>query len=177
MYLCAMLKQSYLKQLKYIKALVFDVDGVFTNNSLLASDSGELLRTFNAKDGFALKTAIENGFEVCIITGGASMAVYKRFEILGVKHNYYRISDKLKVLNTFLKDVNILPEHTLYIGDDIPDYDAMQICGIKCCPKDAVQEIKSIADYVCAQKGGDACVREVIEMVLKSQQKWFVNKN
>lgn len=165
--------KHFLQKLNDIKAFVFDVDGVFTNNHLIATESGDLLRTFNAKDGFALKTAIEKGFNICIITGGTSAAVHKRFELLGVKHNYYRVSDKLHVLESFLKAENILPENVLYMGDDIPDYQAMQSCGLKCCPKDAVAEINGIADYVCSSKGGDACVREVIEMVLKAQNKWF----
>lgn len=165
--------QHFLKKLHTISAFVFDVDGVFTNNHLLATETGDLERTFNAKDGFALKTAIEKGYSICIITGGTSKAVHKRFEVLGVKHNYYRVSNKVNVLDEFLAAENILAENVLYIGDDIPDYHAMQQCGLKCCPNDAVPEIKSIADYICAQKGGDACVREVIEMVLKVQDKWF----
>lgn len=166
-------REHFLKKLSQIKAFVFDVDGVFTNNQLIATEAGELLRSFNAKDGFALKTAIDRGYQVCVITGGTSPAVHKRFETLGVKHNHYCVTDKLKVLKAFLEVQQLTPESVLYIGDDIPDYTAMKICGLKCCPKDATPEIRSIADYVCAQNGGDACVREVIEMVLKAQDKWF----
>lgn len=166
--------QHFLKKLKDITCFVFDVDGVFTNNQLIATENGDLQRTFNAKDGFALKTAVEKGYQICIITGGTSAAVHRRFELLGVKHNYYRVSDKVKVLNEFLTAENISEDNVLYIGDDIPDYEAMKICGLKCCPNDAVPEIMQLADYVCAQKGGEACVREVIEMVLKVQKKWFV---
>ena len=167
-------KQHFLKRLNDITCFVFDVDGVFTNNQLIASEEGDLLRSFNAKDGFALKTAIEKNMQVCIITGGTSTAVHKRFELLGVQHNYYRVTNKVKVLNDFLNQQNILPENVLYLGDDIPDYEAMLLCGLKCCPNDAVAEIQSIADFICVQKGGDACVREVIEMVLKVQGKWFI---
>jgi 3-deoxy-D-manno-octulosonate 8-phosphate phosphatase (KDO 8-P phosphatase) len=91
-----------------------------------------------------------------------------------VQHNYYRVSDKVKVLIEFLTAENISTENVLYIGDDIPDYHAMQLCGLKCCPKDAVPEIQAIADYICNRNGGDACVREVIEIVLKVQEKWFL---
>jgi 3-deoxy-D-manno-octulosonate 8-phosphate phosphatase (KDO 8-P phosphatase) len=173
MYLCAMQKESYLKKLHQIKALVFDVDGIFTNNQLIAAESGDLLRSFNARDGFALKTAIEKGFNICIITAGTSPAVRKRFEMFGIKHIYDRVSNKLKVLESFLSEENLLSEEVLYMGDDIPDYYAMKTCGLKCCPKDAVPEIQNISDYVCARNGGDTCVREVIEMVLKVQGKWF----
>lgn len=165
--------ESFQEQLNRISAFVFDVDGVFTNNQLIAMENGDLLRIFNAKDGFALKIAIEKGYKVCIITGGTSAAVHRRFALLGVNYNYYRVSDKLKVLNEFLAMSNTSAEEVLYIGDDIPDYEAMNSCGIKCCPNDAVPEIQSIANYICLNKGGDACVREVIEMVLRAQGKWF----
>lgn len=168
-----MLKNHFLKHLNQITTFIFDVDGVFTNNQLIATEHGELQRIFNAKDGFALKTAIDKGYTICIITGGTSEAVYKRFELLGVKHNYYRVSNKLKVLKEFLEKENISTDNVLYMGDDIPDLEAMNICAVKCCPQDAVQEIQTIADYICQHKGGDAAVREVIEMVLKVQDKWY----
>ncbi len=163
----------FFSKLPSIKVFVFDVDGVFTNNQLMATENGDLVRSFNAKDGFALKHAIQQGYEVCIITGGTSAAVHKRFEVLGVRHNHYRVADKLKVLQEFLEQTKTDASNVLYIGDDIPDYASMQICGLKCCPADAVPEIQSIADYCCLHKGGDGCVREVIEMVLKVQGKWF----
>ena len=163
----------FYSKLPSIQASVFDVDGVFTNHQLIATETGDLLRTFNAKDGFALKHAIQQGYEVCIITGGTSAAVHKRFEVLGVKHNHYRVADKVAVLEAFLVNTNLVPEVILYIGDDIPDYASMKMCGLKCCPSDAVPEIQAISDYICQRKGGDGCVREVIEMVLKVQGKWF----
>lgn len=169
-----MKNQHFLKKLPLISTFVFDVDGVFTDNSLIATETGDLLRIFNAKDGFALKTAIEKGYEVCIITGGTSAAVHRRFELLGVKHNHYRVSNKVAVLSEFLAATGTDPEHVLYMGDDLPDYHAMLLCGLKCCPNDAVPEIQEIADYICIQQGGKACVREVIEMVLKVQGKWGV---
>ncbi len=165
--------QHFLQKLQHIKAFVFDVDGVFTNNQLISTDQGELQRVFNAKDGFAVKTAIEKGYLVCIITGGTSLNVYKRFELLGVKHNYYKVNNKLKVLQEFLAIENIDANQVLYMGDDIPDYEAMKTCGLKCSPHDAVSEIQTLADYICNRNGGDACVREVIEMVLKIQDKWY----
>lgn len=168
-----MSEQHFFSKLPRIKAFVFDVDGVFTNNQLIATETGDLLRSFNAKDGFALKHAIQQGYEVCIITGGTSQAVHKRFDALGVKHNHYRVADKVKVLREFLGQTGMAAENVLYIGDDIPDYASMNMCGLKCCPSDAVPEIQFVADYICHQKGGDGCVREVIEMVLKVQGKWF----
>lgn len=164
---------NFLQKLKSITTFVFDVDGVFTDNRLIATEQGELLRTFNAKDGFALKTAIEKGYLVCIITGGNSKAVHSRFKQLGVLHNHYNITDKLNVLHQFLSETNTDAAQVLYIGDDIPDFASMNICGIKTCPADAVPEIQQIADFVSSKNGGDGCVRELIEMVMKVQGKWF----
>ncbi|MCB0508755.1 MAG: HAD hydrolase family protein [Chitinophagales bacterium] len=168
-----MSNSHFLQKLHAIRAFVFDVDGVFTNNQLLATESGELLRSFNAKDGFAVKVAIERGYQVCIITGGNASSVYKRLSLLGIQHVYSKVENKLEVLQKFLKESNLQAEQALFMGDDIPDYKAMQYCGIACCPNDAVPEIQKISAYIANNKGGKACVREVIEMVLKVQDKWF----
>lgn len=164
---------NYLSRLKDITTFVLDVDGVLTNGSLLATEQGELLRTFNAKDGLALFTALQQKFNICIITGGNSKAVYERFSQLGIKHIYYKVHNKKEVLEKFMLETNTTSQQLLYIGDDIPDVFAMKMCSIKCCPKDAIPEVQAIADYVSTKNGGDACVREVVEMVLKVQDKWF----
>lgn len=166
-------KKNYLQKLQHINTFVFDVDGVLTNGVLIATDSGELWRLFNAKDGYALKIALQKNYNLCIITGGTSIGVYERFKKLGFKHIYYKIDYKLPVLQKFLEEQNLKAENTLYIGDDLPDYEAMLHCAIKCCPNDAANEIKTIADYICTKNGGEGCVRETIEMVLKSQNNWF----
>jgi len=164
---------NYLQRLKNINTFIFDVDGVLTNGVLIATDNGELWRLFNAKDGYALKVALQKKYNLCIITGGTSIGVYERFRKLGFKHIYYKIDDKLPVLEQFLEEQGLSAANTLYIGDDLPDYEAMQHCAVKCCPKDAATEIKQLADYICNNKGGEGCVREIIELVLKSQDNWF----
>jgi len=164
---------TYLQKLKHINTIIFDVDGVLTNGVLIATDNGELWRLFNAKDGYALKIALQKKYNLCIITGGTSIGVYERFKKLGFKHIYYKIEDKLTTLKKFLAEQNINPENTLYIGDDLPDYEAMQHCAVKCCPNDAATEIKELADYICHANGGEGCAREIIELVLKSQDNWF----
>jgi len=162
-----------LEKLKTINTFIFDVDGVLTNGLLIGTDNGELWRLFNAKDGFALKTALQKKYNLCIITGGTSVGVFKRFENMGFKHIYYKVHDKLPVLKQYLEEQNILPEQVLYIGDDLPDYHAMHYCGISACPNNAVAEIKNSVDYICKSNGGEGCAREVIEMVLKAQDKWY----
>jgi len=163
----------FLQKLKDIKAFVFDVDGVLTNGDILASDSGEFLRTFNIKDGYALQLAVKRGYQVCIISGGKGAAMERRFEGLGIKHVNLAVSDKVQVFEDFLATVNISASEVLYMGDDIPDHNVMKLVGLATCPADACEEIKSICSYISPYPGGKTAVRDVIEKVLKVQSKWF----
>ena len=163
----------FLERLKNITTFIFDVDGVLTDGTVIASESGDLLRSFNIKDGYALQLALKKGFKICIISGSGGKATEKRFENLGLPDVFLRVSDKVAVFEQYLADHKISPEQVLYMGDDMPDYYVMQLVGIATCPVDAVDEIKQIAHYISAKKGGETCVRDVIEKVLKVQQKWF----
>lgn len=168
------MNQHYLHTLRHIDTFIFDVDGVFTDNSLLATENGELWRVFNARDGYALKTAIEKKYTVAIITGGFSQSVRKRLQLFGIQHFYDKIEHKKDTLLSFLEETGISSDNCLYIGDDIPDAEAMKLCALRCAPQDAVPEILAVANYICKNKGGQGCVREVIEMVLKSQNNWHL---
>jgi len=163
----------FLQKLKEIKAFVFDVDGVLTNGDILASDSGEFLRTFNIKDGYALQLAVKKGYPVCIISGGKGAAMEKRFEGLGIKHVNLGVADKVQVFEEFLAAVDISASEVLYMGDDIPDHNVMKLVGLPTCPADACEEIKSICSYISPHPGGKTAVRDVIEKVLKVQSQWF----
>lgn len=163
----------YKSKLKDIKAFIFDVDGVFTNSQILLHPDGDLLRSMNTRDGYAVKTAIDNGFKVCIISGGRSQVVRTRLLDLGLKDVYLGVKDKLEVFNEYIKDENIDPETVMYMGDDIPDYPVMEKVGLACAPKDAAEEILEISHYVSSKKGGEGCVRDIVEQTLKVQGKWF----
>lgn len=162
-----------LEKLKDITTFIFDVDGVLTDGTVIASESGDLLRSFNIKDGYVLQLALKKGFNICIISGSGGKATEKRFENLGLPDVFLRVSDKVAVFNQYLTDHNINPAQVLYMGDDMPDYYVMQLVGLATCPLDAIDEIKQISHYISPKKGGEACVRDVIEKVLKAQQKWF----
>ena len=162
-----------LEKLKDITTFIFDVDGVLTDGTVIASESGDLLRSFNIKDGYVLQLALKKGFNICIISGSGGKATEKRFENLGLPHVFLRVSDKVAVFEEYLAQNNISPKEVLYMGDDMPDYYVMQLVGLATCPNDAIDEIKQISHYISPKKGGDACVRDVIEKVLKAQQKWF----
>ncbi len=163
---------NFKERLKDIKAFVFDVDGVFSENIVLHTD-GELTRHMNVKDGFAVKAAVDKGYIVCIITGGNSESVRKRFTDLGVTDIYLPSSDKADDFKDFYMKYSLKPSEVLYMGDDIPDYEPMTMCGIATCPNDAVEEIQNVAHYISDKEGGKGCVRDVIEQVLRAQKRWF----
>lgn len=156
-----------------ITTFIFDVDGVLTDGSVHISKEGDLLRTMNIRDGYAIKAAVEQGYNVCIISGGSNEGVRIRLSNLGVKEIYLGVSDKVEVLNAFINTYKILPNHVLYMGDDIPDYHVMQKVALPTCPQDAAPEIKRISKYISHVNGGKGAARDVIEQVMKTQNKWF----
>lgn len=169
------MEKNYKEYLNHINTFIFDVDGVLTDGSIQVSTEGELLRTMNIKDGYALKTAQLAGFNVCIISGGKNEGVRKRLRDLGITNIYLGIQDKVEQLKEFFDIYEVDAENVLYMGDDIPDLYPMKLVGLPCCPQDAAAEIKEISRYVSHKKGGKGCVRDVIEQVLKVQGKWLTN--
>lgn len=170
-----MAEKSYKEYLNKITTFIFDVDGVLTDGTVHITSSGEMLRTMNIKDGYALKTAIDKGFNVCIITGGSNTGVEKRLAGLGITEIYLGAHNKIEQLDDYFNRKAINSENVLYMGDDIPDYPVMKVVGLPCCPQDAVQEIKAVSKYVSHKYGGKGAVRDVIEQVLKVQGKWSGN--
>ncbi len=166
---------NYKSRLKEINTFIFDYDGVLTDGTVILQEDGEALRTANVKDGYALQLAVKLGFNVAIISGGYSPSMRKRFEALNIQDFFLGVPNKLEVLRQYLGNKSLRPEQVLYMGDDIPDYQAMKTVGIACCPADAVPEIKSIAHYVSIRNGGRGCVRDVIEQTLKVQGRWMTD--
>ncbi|MBU6343049.1 MAG: HAD hydrolase family protein [Bacteroidetes bacterium] len=158
--------------MKAIEAFIFDVDGVLTNNSLLVTESGELLRTMHVRDGQCMKWAIRAGFTIGIITGGRSEGVKKRLTELGVSEYYSGIGDKLAAFQSFMQRTGIPAHKICYMGDDLPDVPVLRKVLLSCCPSDAIPEVLNICDYVSPLPGGAACVRDVLEQVMKVQDKW-----
>lgn len=163
----------FLQKLKEITTFIFDVDGVLTNGDILASDSGEFLRTFNIKDGYALQLAVKKGYHVCIISGGKGLSMQKRFEGLGITAIFLGVSDKVQVLHHYLEKRQLSLAEVTYMGDDIPDLKVMKLVGLPTCPADAVSEIKAISQYISPYTGGKTAVRDLIEKVMRVQGKWF----
>ncbi len=156
-----------------IRAFILDVDGVLTDSSVHVTSSGEMLRTMNIRDGYAMKAAVESGYHVCVISGGTNEGVRIRLQNLGITDIHLGAGDKVAVFEQYIQNKGLAREQVLYMGDDIPDYHVMKIVGIPACPSDAAPEIKGISRYVSHHNGGRGAVRDVIEQVMKVQGKWM----
>lgn len=164
-----------LELFKPIKTFIFDIDGVLAIDTMIVMPDGELIRSMNSKDGYAMQLAIKKGYNIIIITGGNSEAVKQRLIKLGVKDVFLGVHNKEKLLQEYAEQQSLLLSQMLYMGDDIPDYMAMQLVSLPCCPADAVPEIKQISKYISPYTGGYGCGRDVIEKVLKLNGHWDVD--
>jgi len=163
---------NYKELFKNITTVVFDVDGVLTNGEVLLMPGMSPVRKMHSKDGYALQLAVRNGIRVAIITGGKSSDVKERLSGLGVTDVYLGASDKRDAFEDLKMCYDLTNEEILYMGDDLPDYDVMELAGLACAPQDAAPEIKAIADYVSPVLGGEGCVRDVLEQLLKIHNLW-----
>lgn len=169
------LQNSYKKKLHRITTFIFDIDGVMTDGKVYIPDEGNLMRSMHTKDGFAIKTAINKGFRVAVISGVQDKNVLRRLEYLNIEDIYIRVQDKLPVYKQFIKKYNLDSSEILYMGDDIPDLPLLKEVGLSAAPRDAVQEVLDEVDYISPKNGGNTCVRDVIEQVLRVQGKWTFN--
>jgi 3-deoxy-D-manno-octulosonate 8-phosphate phosphatase (KDO 8-P phosphatase) len=158
-----------------IKAFAFDIDGVFTDGSILCTTDGDLLRVYDAKDGFAIRMAVMNGYPVAIITGGSSESIRKRMLASGVRSDdvYLHCRNKMEQFRDFCAKYALQPGEVMYFGDDLPDIELLEAAGCGVCPSDAVEEVKAVANIVSTRPGGKGCIREVVENTLKAQGKWI----
>ena len=156
-----------------IKAFAFDVDGVATECKVFCDPDGNLLRAYDAKDGFGVRMAAMNGYPVAVITGGRSESIRKRFITSGVKPDDVYLGSRIKTeqLDEFCRKYGILPENVLFVGDDVPDITCIRAAGIGACPSDAIEEVKAVADWVSPYPGGH-CLRHFIETVMRAQGRW-----
>lgn len=169
------MEKSYKEILNQITTFVFDVDGVLTENAIQINEQGIRLKTTYHKDSYAIKTAIENGYTICFISGGKNEGIKQKLRSLGVTDIHFGTLDKVEQLKEFFEIYNIAADNVLYMGDDIPDSYGMKLVGLPCCPQDAAAEIKEISKYISHKSGGKGCVRDVIEQVLKVQGNWNLN--
>lgn len=165
--------KSYKEILPLIKTLVFDVDGVLTDGSVLLS-KGDMLRTMNSKDAYILQYAAKLGYGIFAITGGDSMEVKLRLEKLGVKEVILHAKNKVESFKKLAQKHNLKLDELLYMGDDIPDMDLLNLAKVSVCPNDAAIDVRNIVDYVSPLKGGDGSLRDIVEQTLRVQGKWLL---
>ncbi len=166
---------SILTSLGHIKTFILDVDGVLTDGSILVLENGEMARRMNVKDGYALQLAVKKGYRLFIVSGSSPSAVEKRLNNLGITEIFFRVHDKREFIATLIRQNGLNPLEVLFMGDDMPDLPVLDMVGVSCCPADAISEIKQAAGYISLKKGGEGCVREVIERVLKIRGDWEVS--
>lgn len=159
--------------LQKIRAIVLDVDGVLSAQTITLASDGEPLRTVNIKDGYAIQLACKQELRIGIITGGDTQAVRLRYERLGVKDLYMKTAVKLTAYEDFIEKYGLRDEEVMYMGDDVPDFEVLTRCGCPCCPADACADIKNVSLYVSHYPGGQGCVRDIIEQTMRAQNKWM----
>lgn len=164
---------NYKEKLHDIRAFVFDFDGVMTDGSVWVYADKETVRCGNIKDGYALQYAVKQGYIVAVISGATSLSIDHRMASLGVTQCYTGCANKMQTYLEFLSKNHLTESQVVCMGDDIPDYEMMRHCGVAACPADAATEIKDISHYISLYKGGEGCVRDIIEQVLRLHGKWF----
>jgi 3-deoxy-D-manno-octulosonate 8-phosphate phosphatase (KDO 8-P phosphatase) len=165
---------NFKQHLTRITTFLFDIDGVFTDGKVQVMENGEVIRNLYGKDGYAIHVAIAKGYRIAIISGGNNIAVKSFLQRAGIKDVFISQHDKLACYQAYLKEHNLSPEEIVYMGDDLPDYHVMKNVGLAVCPQDSAPEIKGICKYISGKKGGEGCVRDIIEQVLKSQGNWEI---
>jgi 3-deoxy-D-manno-octulosonate 8-phosphate phosphatase (KDO 8-P phosphatase) len=166
---------NFKEDLAKVKAFVFDIDGVMSLQTISLNAFGVPNRTVNLRDGYAIQLAVKKGYQVAVISGSNAKEYIKRLKLLGVKDVYLNSRSKVDHFNSFLKKYNIQKSDVLFMGDDIPDYGVMKLAGVPVCPADADSEIRQVALYISDKRGGEGCVRDVIEQVLRLHNNWMDN--
>jgi 3-deoxy-D-manno-octulosonate 8-phosphate phosphatase (KDO 8-P phosphatase) len=164
---------NFKEELVNIKAFIFDLDGVLSLQTIILNSFGVPNRTVNLRDGYALQLAVKKGYRVAVITGSNCKEYSKRLKLLGVSDIYLNSQTKIVHFNSFLKKHGLKTAEVLFMGDDIPDFEVMKLAGVPVCPADADSEIKQISLYISDKKGGEGCVRDIIEQVLRLHNKWM----
>ena len=159
--------------LKIIKAVIFDVDGVLSKQTISLGTDGEPQRTVNIRDGYAMQLAVKRNLRIAILTGAKTEAIKQRYERLGITDIILGADVKIKFYEEFKIKYKLKDENIIFVGDDIPDYQIMSVCGLPCCPADAAPEIKALSKYISSINGGDGVARDILEQVLKAKNLWM----
>ena len=156
-----------------IRGFAFDMDGVLTDGKLWLISETEMARCMSVRDGYAMQLALKHGYHMCVVSGGKSATAQLRLEKLGLKHIYMGVTNKTQVFAQWLEETGLKAADVLYMGDDVPDIDVMKQAGLACAPADACAEILELSQYVSPMRGGEGCVRDVVEKVMRLQETWY----
>lgn len=165
---------NFKQKLNKVNTLIFDVDGVITDGKVFVMESGEVVRNMNSKDGYSIHLAVQKKYNIVIISGGNNKAIKTMLEKAGVQNIFINQHDKLQCYKDFIHSNNITDEEVMYMGDDLPDYEVMSRVGVACCPNDSAPEIKELCCYISPKNGGEGCVRDIIEQVMRVQGTWEI---
>lgn len=166
---------NFKEDIAEVDTFIFDVDGVMTDGGIIPLADGDFIRKYHAKDGYAIAYALKRGYRVCIITGGRGEILRLRLRKLGITDVYMDCMNKIEAMGEYLGRHGIDPAHVVYMGDDIPDLDCMRAVGIPVCPADAASEVIEAARYVSQFAGGQGCVRDIVEQVLRARGDWALD--
>ena len=163
---------NILDRFKKITTFIFDMDGVLTDGTVLVLENGLQARRMSIKDGYSLQLAVKKKYRLLVVSGANSSPVTDRLNKLGITEVHMAVTDKKTFVEQYMAVNNLEAEEILYMGDDIPDYAVMSVVGLPVCPSDAIAEIRAISKYISPATGGNGCVRDVIEQVLKLNDDW-----
>jgi 3-deoxy-D-manno-octulosonate 8-phosphate phosphatase (KDO 8-P phosphatase) len=167
--------ENFKQKLTKIKTFIFDVDGVLTDGKVFVFENGDVVRNMNSKDGYAIHLAVKKNYRIVIISGGNNVAIKNMLIKAGVIDIFINQHDKLQCYKDFIAENGLSEEEILYMGDDLPDWEVMSRVGLAVCPSDAATEIKALSLYISNNKGGEGCVRDIIEQVLRVQNNWEIS--
>ncbi len=159
--------------LKKIRGVAFDVDGVLSPSTIPTSADGEPLRMVNIKDGYALQYAVKTGLKITIITGGRSKGVDVRYRGLGITDIFMGVSEKIECFRSWMDRNGLDAGEVAFVGDDVPDYQCMRAAGLSVAPADACDDIKNIATYISPVSGGYGVARDLLEQILRAKELWM----
>ena len=166
---------NFKEDIARVEAIVLDVDGVMTDGGIIPTPDGDFIRRYHAKDGYAIAAALREGMKFCVISGGRGRMLENRLTMLGVTKMYLNCMDKVAAMSEFFAEYGVNPENVIYMGDDIPDLECMRIVGVPVCPADACMEVVEASRYVSEFDGGHGAVRDIVEQVMRAQDKWAKN--
>ncbi len=166
---------NFKEDIALVEAIVLDVDGVMTDGGIIPTPDGDFVRRYDAKDGYAIASALREGLKVCVISGGRGRMLEHRLTMLGVSRMYLNCMDKVAAITEFMAENGLSREQVLYMGDDIPDLECMRMVGMPVCPSDAAMEVIDASRYVSEFVGGHGAVRDIIEQVMRAKGLWAKN--